>query len=609
MTHLFLFTIGPVQTFIAQARKAQDLYAGSLLMSDLTRTAINAAQKAEIDIVFPDIALTGESVPNRFIGTCTQADPTQGQAIEQAVRDRWKSVAADALRGGLSKPLHYDEQINSLLEVYWMFHPIDTTRSYFEVCKEADSWFGALKNIRNAPMAPPETGRKCSVDGVRNVRFYRPLPSESNTKKLMDSKLFQPDDGQSVALLDDPRAFRPLPAVLQPGEGLSAVSFVKRRFEADKVDAFESTAAIALMDDTQRLSDAEISGSWTKGAEAQRKFTKIFQDKAGYFDEQLFYEENLTAQYLQKYGYAAVARNRNDWEAVMAAHDILKPWLKQKYYAILLFDGDHMGDLISGKFLPDKSQDKVIAFQKRLSGLLGQFATTARQLLSNPKGRTIYAGGDDFLGFVNLHHLLPVLCDLRAQFDSMVNQPLQSEFQLTDTVGKPFYFSFSAGIAVAHYKIPLNIVLQEARNAEKSAKQSGRNALGLRILKHSGETHQSVMQWSDVKAEQTAGHHADLLKQLLKGLQGSYSDQFIRALQLQTARLPDGFFRQNSELLKTELTRLVVRASGGTDKKVAEEWAEKTVFPLFEACKHDFRAFMDLLMSIHFLQSKIGKKS
>ncbi len=31
--HLFLFTLGPVQSFIAQARKTQDLYAGSETLS------------------------------------------------------------------------------------------------------------------------------------------------------------------------------------------------------------------------------------------------------------------------------------------------------------------------------------------------------------------------------------------------------------------------------------------------------------------------------------------------------------------------------------------------------------------------------------------------
>lgn len=45
MEHLFLFTISPVQSFIAQARKTQDLYAGSLLLSELIDFAIHELKK------------------------------------------------------------------------------------------------------------------------------------------------------------------------------------------------------------------------------------------------------------------------------------------------------------------------------------------------------------------------------------------------------------------------------------------------------------------------------------------------------------------------------------------------------------------------------------
>jgi len=33
--YLFLFTIGPVQSFIAQARKTRDLYAGSAILGEI----------------------------------------------------------------------------------------------------------------------------------------------------------------------------------------------------------------------------------------------------------------------------------------------------------------------------------------------------------------------------------------------------------------------------------------------------------------------------------------------------------------------------------------------------------------------------------------------
>ena len=55
--YLFIFTIGPVQSFIAQARKTQDLYAGSQLLSDLIRYAVETARQksaeGEFELIFP----------------------------------------------------------------------------------------------------------------------------------------------------------------------------------------------------------------------------------------------------------------------------------------------------------------------------------------------------------------------------------------------------------------------------------------------------------------------------------------------------------------------------------------------------------------------------
>ena len=79
--HLFLFTIGPVQSFIAQARKTQDLYAGSKLLSDLIGYGLCEVSKIKnTEIIFPNFDTTefkqdcqdsqkikDRSFPNRFI--------------------------------------------------------------------------------------------------------------------------------------------------------------------------------------------------------------------------------------------------------------------------------------------------------------------------------------------------------------------------------------------------------------------------------------------------------------------------------------------------------------------------------------------------------------
>ena len=51
--YLFLFNIGPVQSFISQARKTQDLYAGSRILGELIFAASEVAEKNDAEFIFP----------------------------------------------------------------------------------------------------------------------------------------------------------------------------------------------------------------------------------------------------------------------------------------------------------------------------------------------------------------------------------------------------------------------------------------------------------------------------------------------------------------------------------------------------------------------------
>jgi CRISPR-associated protein Cmr2 len=97
------------------------------------------------------------------------------------------------------------------------------------------------------------------------------------------------------------------------------------------------------------------------------------------------------------------------------------------YYAILAFDGDKMGEHLSGIFLADKS--KLEEFHYKLSESLGHFAKESKKYLDLNFGQTIYAGGDDFLGFVNLSNLFSVLENIHSLFEEYVNKPLLNYFQ------------------------------------------------------------------------------------------------------------------------------------------------------------------------------------
>ena len=58
--------------------------------------------------------------------------------------------------------------------------------------------------------------------------------------------------------------------------------------------------------------------------------------------------------------------------------------------------------------------------------------------------------------------------------------------------------SLSAGLSVVHYKEDLRFALDSARNAEKAAKQAGRDAVQIMVCRRSGEHDSAFLDWDSV---------------------------------------------------------------------------------------------------------------
>ena len=106
--------------------------------------------------------------------------------------------------------------------------------------------------------------------------------------------------------------------------------------------------------------------------------------------------------------------------------------------------------------------------------------------MSNNKGELILAGGDDVLA------LLPTDTAIKAAYK------LQETFRIdwdrfSYLQGKTR--SMSAGLLVAYYKEPLYHVYDLASDLEHLAKESGRNAIAIGYLTHSGNFYRVVANW------------------------------------------------------------------------------------------------------------------
>ena len=232
------------------------------------------------------------------------------------------------------------------------------------------------------------------------------------------------------------------------------------------------------------------------------------------------------------------------------------------YYAIVRFDGDDMGKWYGA---PDiKQETSPLEFHKELSRKLQYFAEeVATEVIVWPKGQVVYAGGEDFLGFLNLKHLFEVMVDLRDRFGQIDLAPFTDE-KLT----------FSAGIAIAHFKSPpLYEVLKWAHRMEQAAKDidSGKDAFGLAVIKRSGEINSSVYKW-----QADNQWLPQIYNELVGHLQRrEFSPSFIRYLNLSLSRLisDDGYFEGDEQIVKSEIKRLVGRASLLTEKNEEDKQA------------------------------------
>ncbi len=547
--YLLLFSLGPVQSFISQARKTHDLYAGSMLLSYLVHKAIEVV--GEDNLIFPKI---GEAMPNRFLAEVPETETDLqafGEQVEKAVRSEWQEIANAALKGIPLKPIGFDQQVAGLLEIFWAIEPLESEAQYRETVSRLEKNLAAIKNVRPFTQYgwqdgnKGEQGRKCSLDGQRNVLFYKSKngfdrsetgsPLYSTPRSVYISQQFPPGVN------------------LQPGEGLSAVSFIKRRYRPANAPDFESTAEIALMDVLSKL-----------GADDETGELKTCIGLITNLNAQLFYEENASGDALLKYLNEAGVKEDSADSYKRCSEKVTKAAEKtdlkmMKYYAVLTFDGDDMGKWLSGENLKDQSQLRI--FQGAFATCLADFAKAAQQRLNKDSGQTVYAGGDDFLGFVNLNHLLPVIKELRLLYHEKVDMPLHHlKKRDADKI------AFSAGICVAHYKEPLSLVLQEAKNAQKEAKKlDGKDAFAVVVIKGSGESHTTVLPFGE-NAENVKG-----LKTLTDALiREDFSNNFIKTMRLEFERVMDfkGDRSTFEEVFKAELKRLLQRAT-------RKEWSKE----------------------------------
>ncbi|NLB68551.1 MAG: type III-B CRISPR-associated protein Cas10/Cmr2 [Lentisphaerae bacterium] len=175
------------------------------------------------------------------------------------------------------------------------------------------------------------------------------------------------------------------------------------------------------------------------------------------------------------------------------------------YIAIIAMDGDEMGKWISGAKTPEFMKQLAQKANTYLSALMGtdklqrlltpsyhlQFSEAlanfamhkAREVVEEHCGDLLYAGGDDVLAILPSTRVIECAQKLRKAFRLDYDGCLLLPGEKCEV---------SCGIAVGHMNAPLQMLVKEAQEAEKRAKQEyGRAAVAINVYKRSGE----IIKW------------------------------------------------------------------------------------------------------------------
>lgn len=178
MTHLLLFQLGPVQSFIAAGRRTQDLYVGSRILSELAKAGLNAAWHSLGFLpIFPTLTDDGmlpQGVPHRF-AFISDDDPQEiASRVEQAIYDCWRDEFSFKVYQHLSDLIGtgnwqetFERQMANWIEFYWV--AVDYySQDHGGSLSHASVALAQRKLMRHFPQVE-EPGRKCTLTGAQSA--------------------------------------------------------------------------------------------------------------------------------------------------------------------------------------------------------------------------------------------------------------------------------------------------------------------------------------------------------------------------------------------------------------------------------------------------------
>ena len=522
MTHLLQIALGPVQGFIATARRSRDLWFGSYILSELSKAAARALQvEQDAKLIFPaprqpaDLDPGGPFlVANIVTAEAVGADLARAKALlanaRSGVEERWRALCKEALaelepdfrsrdrsrRIDLVRDDVWRAQIDDVVEFSCAAVPMTDGTSYKQANDRLRELMGQRKNTRwFKPYTEDFRYPKSSLDGARSTVLREFVGADAPDARLARMR-----------------------AGMEPAEQLDTAGTVKRvvgrkrgfvpvaRVAAQRWLERAESEHRALFDALMKAYDAlrheglatELMGKYR--TEPEYGWVAKFP-----YDAQLLYPERLEAETAKLQRALGLERQRWSQDSLAVLVERLRRDSKalqekldgppQPYYGMLLADGDRMGELIDRA---TRGGDGA-AVHRRVSQALSGFAQSVPKRMAEQGGACIYSGGDDVFGLVPLHRALQCADALRQAF-AQAMASVAAELELAESQ-RP---TLSVGIAIVHMLEPMADARGLAQRAEALAKGkqfkaqgTDRDALALIAKPRSGSEYACRIRWRD----------------------------------------------------------------------------------------------------------------
>ncbi len=618
----FHFTLGPVQGFVAQARRTRDFWAGSFLLSYLSAIAMTAVEKQGGKLLFPKVeshylnwlenrgkGLPPQQgcIPNRFKGgTAEVPGDFNPRQVETSVQQAWRGLAEAVWEhdladyAGTETRTIWDRQVNNFWEMSWVITDSE----------ERSDLLDRRKNWRSY-LPPEEQGVKCMMmDGWQEL-------SAIQTPNAKGLALFWQGLRQQKG--------RSLKNDLRENEYLCAIAFIKRRF-SHVFNHFQQAmpenwtahgwsvnpsvpsvsyiaAAPWLAKVIGQAADEAIAGFVRSAKKLSADYGKTTTEitcltqaltKRGATEDLLdlvSLEGDVFFESLLDNKINETAENSEQAQQVKTA---LKNMLKGQdlevaspFYAVLMMDGDSLG-----------AQMSDLNKQQAISSALNHFTNGVADIVEQHSGFLIYAGGDDVLALLPLEYALNCANALRNHYLDSFKQ--HGQYSTANAQGQ-VQSTLSGAIEYAHIKMPLGKILADAHQLlDAVAKDEyGRDAIAVRVWKPGGQHLQWAMPWQYAVNEDNQVILNELANDFRKTEQQTpFSSSFFfnidtRFAMLQNKQhgqwqLAEGFDEQSiTTLIAAEYLNAGININ--RNPKLTLDAAKQHIAPLIEQCLPKYR--------------------